>query len=226
MRVLLATIGSLGDLHPVLGLGIELLGRGHSVTIATSEAHRQNVEATTLSFAAIRPDPDLNPGRIRELFNQRHGPERLIRDFIMPIVRDMYEDLLPLVRDTDVLVASELIYPAAVFGEKFGIPWLSLILAPASFFSVHEPPVLPPIPFPHGLRHLGSWTHLVLNAMFRLATATWSNPLKRLRHELGLPRGQNAIFEAKHSPYGSLAVFSPCIGRPPQQLNLWRKGCG
>jgi rhamnosyltransferase subunit B len=214
MRVLLATIGSLGDLHPVLGLGIELRGRGHLVTAATSEFHRPTVESAGLSFAAIRPNLNLDSERIRELFDQRRGPERLIRDLVMPIVRGMYEDLLPLVQKADVLVASELIYPAAAIGDKLGIRWLSLITAPASFFSTYDPPVLPPAPFLHGLRHLGPWTHLALNVLFRFTTSSWSRPLRRLRRELGLPRGQNPVFEAKHSPHGSLAVFSPCLGRP------------
>jgi rhamnosyltransferase subunit B len=214
MRVLLATIGSLGDLHPVLGLGIELRARGHSVTIGTSESHRSTVEAAAFSFAPIRPNLNLDPGRTRELFDQRRGPERLIRDHVMPIVSEMYEDLLPIVRNAEIFVATELIYPAAAIIEKYSIPWLSLIMAPASFFSIYDPPVLPPVPFLHELRRLGPWTHLAFNGLFRLATSSWSRPLKRLRLELGLSRGLHPIFDAKHSPYASLAVFSPCVGRP------------
>jgi UDP:flavonoid glycosyltransferase YjiC (YdhE family) len=214
MRILLATIGSLGDLHPVLGLGIELRGRGHSVTIATSEAYRPAVEATSLSFGAIRPNLILDPKRIWYLFNRRRGPERLIRDFIMPTAREMFEDLLPLVESADVLVASELIYPAAAISEVSGIPWLSLILAPASFLSIYDPPVIPPAPFLHGLRHLGPWTHFVLNGLFRLGTWNWFTILRRLRRELGLSSGRHPLFDAKHSPYGSLATFSACFGSP------------
>jgi rhamnosyltransferase subunit B len=90
MRVLLATIGSLGDLHPVLGLGIELRGRGHSATIATSESHRHIVEAASPPFAPIRPNRNVDPRKMREMFDQRRGPQRLIRDFVMPIVRETY----------------------------------------------------------------------------------------------------------------------------------------
>ena len=122
MRVLLATIGSLGDLHPVLGLGIELRGRGHSVTIATSESHRHTVESASLPFAAIRPDRNVDPRRMREMFDQRRGPERLIRDFVMPIVRETHGDLLPLVQDADILVASELIIRLRSSGKKLGSP--------------------------------------------------------------------------------------------------------
>jgi rhamnosyltransferase subunit B len=214
MRVLLATIGSLGDLHPVLGLGIELRNRGHLVAVATSESHRETVRSAGLSFTSIRPNLNPDPERIRQLFDQRRGPERLIRNFVMPIVRDMYEDLLPLCQRADILVAGELIYPAAAISEKLGIPWLSLITAPASFFSSQDPPVLPPAPFLYSLRHLGPWMYSALNILFRFATSSWSRPLRCLRRELGLPPGKNPIFDAKHSSYGSLALFSPFLGRP------------
>jgi len=94
----------------------------------------------------------------------------------MPIVREMYEDLLPLVQKADVLIASELIYPAAAIGDKLGIRWLSLITEPASFFSTYDPPVLPPAPFLHGLRHLGPWTNLALNVLFRFKRRVGPGP--------------------------------------------------
>src|SRR5262245_42062341 len=194
MRILLATIGSLGDLHPVLGVGAELRERGHSVLIATNESHRSAVEAVPLSFAAICPNLNVDPNRIRELLNQRRAPEILIRDFVMPLVREIYEGLLPLAQVADVLVASELIYPAPVISAISGIPWLSMITAPASFFSAYDPPVIPQAPFLHVLRLLGPWTHDLLNLLFRSLTVNWSMPLQRLRRELGLPRGQNPIF--------------------------------
>jgi UDP:flavonoid glycosyltransferase YjiC (YdhE family) len=201
-------------LHPVLGLGVELRNRGHPVTIATSEAYRSVVEGAAFSFRPIRPNLVTDRRRIAYLFDKRRGPERLIRDLMMPMVPGMYQDLLPLVENADVLVASELIYPAATISEITGVPWLSLITAPASFLSKYDPPVIPAAPFLHGLRRLGPWTHLMLNGLFRSGTWSWSKPLRRLRRELGLAPGRNPIFEAKHSLYGSLAIFSACLGSP------------
>jgi len=53
-RVLVAAIGSLGDLHPVLALGLELQRRGHRVTVASSEYYRAKVEALGLGFGHHR----------------------------------------------------------------------------------------------------------------------------------------------------------------------------
>jgi|CZKI01.1.fsa_nt_gi UDP:flavonoid glycosyltransferase YjiC (YdhE family) len=40
LRILLATIGSSGDVHPVIGLGRALKARGHIVTIVTMSSSR------------------------------------------------------------------------------------------------------------------------------------------------------------------------------------------
>jgi UDP:flavonoid glycosyltransferase YjiC (YdhE family) len=44
------------------------------------------------------------------------------------------------------------------------------------------------------------------------ASRKWSEPIYELRRELGLPRGANPLFDAKHSPYLVLALFSRVLG--------------
>ena len=54
-RIVFATFGSLGDLHPYIAVARELIGRGHQAVIATFDAHRQAVESAGVAFAAMRP---------------------------------------------------------------------------------------------------------------------------------------------------------------------------
>ena len=66
MNILLTTLGSLGDLHPYIAVGLGLRERGHTVTIATSEIYREKVEGEGLRFAPLRPDMsphNRQPGR-------------------------------------------------------------------------------------------------------------------------------------------------------------------
>lgn len=44
-HIVVATIGSLGDLHPCMALALELMRRGHRVTIASTGYYREKVEA-------------------------------------------------------------------------------------------------------------------------------------------------------------------------------------
>ncbi|HXE12049.1 MAG TPA: glycosyltransferase [Bryobacteraceae bacterium] len=48
-RIVIATIGSLGDLHPCLALAIELTRIGHRVTIASTPYYRPRMESFTSS---------------------------------------------------------------------------------------------------------------------------------------------------------------------------------
>ena len=55
-RILFSTIGSLGDLHPLIGIGLELKRRGHDVGFCTSETYRPRLEALGFVFKPLRPD--------------------------------------------------------------------------------------------------------------------------------------------------------------------------
>nr|MBA3692786.1 glycosyltransferase [Acidobacteriota bacterium] len=59
MKIVLATFGSLGDLHPMLALAIELRGRGHEIVINTLEVYREKIDALGFEFYPMRPD--VNP---------------------------------------------------------------------------------------------------------------------------------------------------------------------
>jgi UDP:flavonoid glycosyltransferase YjiC (YdhE family) len=49
-RIVLATFGSLGDLHPMIALGIELRRRGHLIAFNTLEVYREKMDALDSSF--------------------------------------------------------------------------------------------------------------------------------------------------------------------------------
>src|SRR5581483_10704403 len=104
-RFLLATIGSLGDLHPVLALALELRRRGHDVAIATTEIYRAKVSARGLGFHPLRPAASfVDEARVRHVMDGVAGTARLLRDFVFPAVRDMHADLSRAAAGVDLLV--------------------------------------------------------------------------------------------------------------------------
>src|SRR5690242_9745326 len=63
-NIVIATIGSLGDLYPCLALGRGLLIRDCRVTVATTPYYSNKVEGCGLSFRPIRADWDLTDVRL------------------------------------------------------------------------------------------------------------------------------------------------------------------
>jgi UDP:flavonoid glycosyltransferase YjiC (YdhE family) len=214
-RIVLTTFGSLGDLHPCIAVALGLKARGHEAVIATSGYYRQKVEALGLGFRAVRPDhPDLDadPGLVRRLMDRRQGSECVIRELMMPVLRQSYEDTLAAAEGADLLVSHMLTFTTPLVAEKRGIPWASTFLQPLGFFSAYDPPVLPQAPILAKLRFLGPAFH---RALFRLAkrrVRSWCEPWHRLRAEVGLPpTPASPLFEGQHSPSLVLALFSELL---------------
>ncbi len=214
-RIVLATFGSLGDLHPTIALALALRARGHTALIATSEPYRPKITALGLPFHALRPD--LSPtdeAMIRRIMDGPGGTEYLMRRLVFPAVRDMHEDLAALAADADLLVTSELVCAAPMVGERSGLPWAFYALSPISFFPLHDPPLLPGPPGTRFLQSLGPTANRLFFHTAKLLTHSWWEPVRRLRRELGLPPGRSPIFEGKFSPHLNLALFSPVLQAP------------
>jgi rhamnosyltransferase subunit B len=218
MRIVLTSFGTLGDIHPLIALAFELQRRGHQPVLAVPELFRPKIVSLGLEFAAVGPilDPENNQ-LVAMLMDIRKGTERTLREILFPAIRQSYQELLAAVQakgGADLMVAGELVYQAPIVAEVTRIPWASHVLAPLSFFSRYDAPVLPPYPMLARLQPALPGMGRVIARFARWVTRSWPAPIYQLRSELGLGLGPDPIFEAKHSPYLVLALFSPLLGEP------------
>jgi UDP:flavonoid glycosyltransferase YjiC (YdhE family) len=214
-RIVLTTFGSLGDLHPYIAVALGLQARGHEAVIATSGSYRQKIEALGIGFRAVRPDhPDLeaNPELMRRIMDRRTGSEFVIRELMMSVLRESYEDTLAAADGADLLVSHMLTFTTRLVAEKRGIRWASTFLQPLGLFSAYDPPVVPQAPFLAKLRFLGPAFHRLLFWCAKRSVRSWSVPWHRLRPEVGLPpTSESPLFEGQNSPALVLMLFSKLL---------------
>jgi rhamnosyltransferase subunit B len=208
-RIVIASFGSLGDLHPFLALAVELRASGHHVTIATAPHYADRIVALGFGFAPIGPDvsPE-DPALLRRLMTTVRGPEYLFRTLFLPHLAEMYAALKRVCAGADLLIAGEVVFVAPMLAEKTGLKWASVLLSPISFLSAHDPSVLPPLARFGGLHGLPHFAQRALKAMTRMGFRRWSAPLHKQRAALGLPYKADALLEGKLEADCVLAMFS------------------
>ena len=214
-KIVLATIGSLGDMHPKIALALELKKRGHSVTIAAMEFYRDRIEPLGLEFAPMAPHLDPDDREMgRDLMDAGKGSVKILREIVLPNLRPMFDDLMRAIEGADLLVTGEIVYAAKSAVEISGIKWVTTSLQPSTFFSHNDPSVPPNAPWIENLRFLGPKFHHGFFRFARWMISGWYEPYREFRRELGLDENHDPIFFEKFSSLLHLALFSKVLGAP------------
>ncbi len=219
MRIVLSSFGTLGDIHPLIALSLELRRRGHVPVLAVPELFRSKIGSLGLEFAPVGPILDPEDNRlVAMLMDIRKGTERTLREILFPAIRQSYRELLAAVeanggRRSDGRRRARLPGSNRRRGHRDPVG-IVCACAAVVFFPAMMRPCCRPIPCWRGCSQpCPEWEESIAR-FARWVTRSWPEPIYQLRSELGLGRGPDPIFEAKHSPYLVFAMFSPLLGEP------------
>jgi UDP:flavonoid glycosyltransferase YjiC (YdhE family) len=208
-------MGSLGDLHPMIALGLELRRRGHEVVISTWNGYAEKIGMLGFEFVPLRPSLDPNDKElIKRAVDTRNGPETVIRELVLPYLDDMFEDLKTACDGADAVVTGELLYVARSLREITGINWITTTLSPLTLFSFHDPGIYPGAGFLELLRPLPVFVHRGIFAFARLTINHWFKPYREFRKRRGLDPDHDPVFLDKFSEQCHLAMFSRAFAAP------------
>lgn len=213
--ILLATMGSAGDVYPMLALGQFLQAQGQRPIIVTNPHFEPLAAQAGLPFIPLGTPADYQRTMSDpDLWRPTRGLAVVAKHGVIPLLRPLYE----LGRQFDprqtILVTSVFLFGARIAHEKHGIPLVQIHLQPSLFRSVYDPPNLGgfrlPDWLPHGLKR----------AYFRLLDAAFIDPIlanatNALRTEVGLPPVKRIFHGWMFSPQKNLGLF-PAWFAPPQ----------
>ncbi len=216
-RIVLSTIGSLGDLHPKIAIALELRQRGHDVVFATHQEYQDRIETLGFEFHRMRPDNTAlnDPEEMARMMDLRTGTEYVIRNWLCASLREMYTDLIGAAKNADLIVNGEGVLAARLAAEKLGIPWALTVLQPLAFLSMQDASVAPGLPSIFQLPGLNIVAQRAIRPLAKVLTHSWVKPIYELRQELGLPSlGGHPLVDDKYSPHLVLAMFSSILAQP------------
>jgi UDP:flavonoid glycosyltransferase YjiC (YdhE family) len=211
MHYLCSPFGSAGDVHPVMGVALELQKRGHRITFVVNDYFRELVERHGFGFEPMGTAEEfLASANSPDLWNPFRSFRHLYESLIGPAVRTQYEAFARLYEPGGTVgIANCFGFGALVAQDKVGIPVVTLHCQPAVIWSDIEPPV---IRGNFGPRWMQSFQY---NLAERLVIDRVVCPsLNALRSELGLGPVQR-ITRWWHSRFAVACLF-PEWFCPPQ----------
>lgn len=224
MRVVIAAVGSLGDVAPYTGLAAALADAGHTAAIATHAPYEAAVRAADVEFLPLAMDPRqvLAGERGRRAAG---GSPLAVRHSIAMIAehqRDLGQGLLAAATGADVLLLSPMAWLGWHVAEGLGIRSAGVYLQPWTPTAAFPPAAMT-------TRSLGGWGN---RAAARMLRAAGQRPARSviadLRRQLGLapltPSRSFAQMDRDRWPiyYG----FSPGVVPAPRDWPAWHRVVG
>jgi UDP:flavonoid glycosyltransferase YjiC (YdhE family) len=222
MHHLLITLGSHGDVHPFVGLGVSLRQRGHRVTLATNALFQSIIETAGLEFAPLGSAEEFQSVlQHPDLWHPQRGGKLVIKEALLPMIRPTFELIQRMSAAGDVIVTAHAIaFGARIAQEKLGIPLVTVHLAPAVLRSAFDPLRMSAVDF---LRYMPAglirtfWK--VIDRM--IIDPLLAQPINTFRKELGLPPVSGFIRDWWMSPQRVIGLFPdwftpPQVDWPPQ----------
>lgn len=223
-KIILTTVGTMGDLHPFIAIGLALAKRGVTPVLAVPEDHVAKCRRAGLETVAIRPGFEATRQRMgvsheeavrRMIANQRFMLEQLL----LPGLPDYTRALDDAAADADAIVASTFVFAAPIVAEKRGLPLISIILQPMAMLSAYDPPHTPDFWMmkapPVGL--IGRiWNRSAYTLIRWVLHRMYGPRIDRVRAEHGLPpRGARRLLEPDDRSMLRLGCYSPQLAPCP-----------
>src|SRR5579871_5706986 len=146
MRVLLSTIGSRGDVQPLVALGLQLKVLGHEGRVCVPPDFREWIEDLGIAVTPIGPEVRKFAAARATATHPRTFPTpEQRRQMAEATVAAQFETVTAAAAGCDIIVAASALQIAArSVAEKIGIPYIFVAYSPTVLPSPHHPP--PPLP--------------------------------------------------------------------------------
>ncbi|MEO5868055.1 MAG: glycosyltransferase [Sphingomonas sp.] len=220
-RIVLTTIGSLGDLHPFIAIALALKARGHQPVLAVAEDHLAKVRAAGLEGTAVLPGFDTVRQRLgmpedeavkRVMADQRY----MLEQVVLPWLSSSTDSLDAAVAGADALVASLFVFGAPIVAEKRAVPLVSVILQPMALLSAERPPHTPDFWMMRGTPKgsIGKqWNRLAFATLRGLMRQRYGRTIDEVRAHHGLGKATDpSMFDVSREAALVLCCYSPLFG--------------
>jgi len=187
LKLLFATLGTLGDVRPALAIAVAAAHRGHRIKFACSESFTSLVERHGLECANLGSDAYLADSSARRgLIEPSTGFALFMALSNLQSIESMFLRLEELADDVDAIVSTPFVMAAHLVAQRRQLPLVNCATSPAVL--------------------LAQWGAGVTDPY----SAEWRSRLNALRNSAGLPRRSFPQME-RFSGDLALGIYPNCL---------------
>jgi rhamnosyltransferase subunit B len=214
MRILIATLGSHGDVLPFIAIAKELKQRGHDIRFYSNPYFERYAKDVGIAFVPIgtadeyltllgtvpSKDPIKAFTYVAQAFMQA-----------APLTYKAME--ADIIRGETITMGSSFLFASRLLREKHGVPTATVHLAPSAFRSATNPPRM-------GSLHMTAATPKIIQRLVWAATDRFffdpimTKPFNRIRSDLGLPPVHRMMKEWIHQADQVIGMFPEWFAMP------------
>lgn len=206
-KIVFTTIGSLGDLFPMLPVAEKLLARGHEVVFVVPEHLAGPIRDQGFQYRAVVL-PRFGGSRAQEESMARSDVQARVRERFPVLAEETIRILAPECEGAGVLVTSPNQLSATMVAVKLGLTWVTLTVFPGnipSAYTVPQPHWLPALPTP-----LGRVVNRVTWRIFEFGVNYLDGEsISKAVESAGLAADRELFATGGLSPYLTLVLSSP-----------------
>lgn len=205
LRVVIASVGTAGDIHPYIAVALKLTRRGHQVLFLANPFFKERILGAHIGFWPVGNEDEYR-AMVTDtgLVTPRSSAKWVFDNLIMASFQPLADQLGEAVRvfQPDLLFAHHIALGALGKAEALGLPRAQGVLAPLFWLSRHEALAMPTWPMPDAPALVRRAQARLLRGLGRLVV---DPPLNRARKSLDLPKIRNFASRGARGGDGLLA---------------------
>jgi rhamnosyltransferase subunit B len=218
MHILIVAIGYGSDVYPLIGLGRTIQREGHRVSVCTHPVFAGAVAAAGLRVLPLGSEDEYQYLTTGPAQSGGSAPFDVLSELMGKFMRPMIDLLRDEIGQDTVLVGSPWAFGARMMQEKYGVPYVSVQLSPATILVTQAQTAHVPMWLPSKLR-AGLSRAAERGALDRIC----GPELNAVRAELGLPK-LKFISEWVHTSAAEIGMFPEWFAEPdtawPKQMQF------
>lgn len=195
-KIVINTIGTLGDLHPLMAVAQALKANGMTPVFAVSKDYLDKIRMAGFEAHGIAP------GHLQIARDKGHSEEEfmtklmtnqvaMMREFVLEPLSETCHEMNKIMEEADAVLGTVFSYAGLTMANKFDVPFILAALQPGVLITKYDPMITPEFPvfISDAQNRLSqSWNRIWVNLFLFMGSRLFGNKLNSVRAEFDLPR--------------------------------------